>query len=81
MSVKANGLKMKIAVAFVLLFITFMCFMIYLVGMHGHLMFRQHMTEECRAEKTLMNERNNNELLIKNLATVPADRNSNSMPA
>ena len=38
--------EMKIAAAFVLFFITFMCFMIYLVGMHGHLMFRPHMTED-----------------------------------
>jgi len=37
---------MKIAVAFVLFFIAFMCFMIYLVGMHGHVMFRPHMTED-----------------------------------
>jgi len=37
---------MKIAAAFVLFFIAFMCFMIYLVGMHGHLMFRPHMTED-----------------------------------
>jgi len=37
---------MKIAAAFVLFFIAFMCFMIYLVGMHGHLIFRPHMTED-----------------------------------
>jgi hypothetical protein len=37
---------MKIAVAFLLFFIAFMCFMTYLVGMHGHLMFRPHMTED-----------------------------------
>ena len=37
---------MKIAAALVLFFIAFMCFMIYLVGMHGHLMFRPHMTED-----------------------------------
>jgi hypothetical protein len=34
-----------------------------------------------RAEETLLSDRNNNELLIINLATVPADRNSISRPA
>ena len=33
------------------------------------------------AEKTLLSDSSNNELLIINLATVRADRNSNSMPA
>jgi hypothetical protein len=33
------------------------------------------------AEKTPMKNSNKHELLIINLATVPADRNSNSMPA
>ena len=37
---------MKIVAAFALFFIAFMCFMIYLVGMHGHLMFRPHLTED-----------------------------------
>lgn len=37
---------MKIAAAFVLFFIAFMCIMTYLAGMHGHLMFRPHMTED-----------------------------------
>ncbi len=37
---------MKLTAAFVLFFITFMCFMTDLVGMHGHLMFRPHMTED-----------------------------------
>jgi len=33
------------------------------------------------AEKTLMSDSNNNELLIINLATVKSDRNPNSMSA
>ena len=37
---------MKIAAALILFLITCMCFMIYLVGMHGHLMFRPHMAED-----------------------------------
>ena len=37
---------MKITAAFVLFFIAFMCFIIDLAGMHGHLMFRPHMTED-----------------------------------
>jgi hypothetical protein len=32
------------------------------------------------AERTLMNNRNKHELLIINLATVPAERNSNAIP-
>ena len=34
-----------------------------------------------RAEKTLLNDSSNNELLIINLEMVPAERNSNSGPA
>jgi uncharacterized protein (DUF486 family) len=37
---------MKIFFALVLFFIAFMCFMTYLVGSHGHLMFRPYMTED-----------------------------------
>jgi len=37
--------------------------------------------ERFRAEKTLLNNRINNELLIINLATVRAERNSISPPA
>ena len=37
---------MKVAIAIFCFFITFMCFMIYLVGMHGHLMFRTYMKED-----------------------------------
>lgn len=37
---------MKIVAAFVLFFISFMCFVIYLVGMHGHIMFRPYMLED-----------------------------------
>jgi hypothetical protein len=34
-----------------------------------------------KAEKTLLSDRNNNELLFINLATVPVERNSISPPA
>jgi hypothetical protein len=44
-------------------------------------MSRRYISSLLSAEKTLMNNRNKHELLIINLATVPADRNSNSMPA
>jgi hypothetical protein len=37
---------MKILFALIFLFIAFMCFMIYLVGSHGHLMFRPYMIED-----------------------------------
>jgi hypothetical protein len=37
---------MKFVAATIFFFITFMCFMVYMVGMHGHLMFRRHMTED-----------------------------------
>jgi hypothetical protein len=40
-----------------------------------------HLSAAVQAEKTLLSDSDNNELLIINLATVPADRNSNSMPA
>jgi len=40
-----------------------------------------HLSEAVRAEKTLLSDSNNVELLIINLATVPADRNYISRPA
>ncbi len=38
--------KMKTAYAFLLFFVTFSCFMFYLAGMHGNLMFRIHKLED-----------------------------------
>lgn len=37
---------MRLIVGAMFFFITFMCFMVYMAGMHGHLMFRFHMTED-----------------------------------
>jgi hypothetical protein len=37
--------------------------------------------QQLRAEESLLSDRNNNELLIINLATVSADRNPISRPA
>jgi hypothetical protein len=37
---------MKIAAAFLLFCITFMCFIFDFAGMHGHLMCRPYMTED-----------------------------------
>jgi len=41
----------------------------------------EYISSVVSAEKALMTNRNKHELLIINLATVPAERNSNSMPA
>jgi len=40
-----------------------------------------HLSAAARAEKTLLSNSNNNELLVINLATVPGRRNSNFPPA
>jgi hypothetical protein len=40
-----------------------------------------HLSAAVPAEKTLLSDSNNNELLIINLATVSAESNSNSSPA
>ena len=41
----------------------------------------EHISTTVRAQRTLFNDSSNNELLIINLATVPAERNSISPPA
>jgi hypothetical protein len=41
----------------------------------------EYISAVALAEKTLMSDSKKHELLIINLAMVPTDRNSNSMPA
>jgi hypothetical protein len=40
-----------------------------------------HVSASVQGDLTLLNDSNNNEQLFINLATVSAERNSNSMPA